>query len=317
MKAPAQKTLFLLVALLLLNVACFAQNAKITTRMDATQILVGDQARLFVEVKINGRAEQLIWPAIPDSFAHLEVLDKGKIDTVKDGDNVSYRQRLLITGFDSGMYVVPSIAFTVKPKFDSTYVLHTDSFPLLVQTVAVDTTKAFKPIKDIIKVKASWLDYIWYIVAGAVFMTLLIFVVSYFIRNKKVKAAPVNTTPPETLQQKTIRLLAALEEKQLWQQGNVKEYYTELTDIVRNYIELRFKTPAMELTTDELLYKVRIHREMQPFEEQLKSVLQTADMAKFAKSQPLPAEHMDAMEKAIKFVVASKPPFRNETQPTQ
>ncbi len=316
MKVRIQKIIFTIVVLLSANHAAHAQGARITSRMDATQILVGDQARLFIEIKLNGKNEKVLWPVLPDSFNHLEVVDKGKIDTVRDGDNISYRQRLLITGFDSGSYTVPSIAFKVKPNYDSAYTVSTDSFQLLVQTVAVDTTKAFKPIKDIIKVKGSWLDYIWYILAGALLMLLIIFIVTYFIRNKKAKVPAGPVTPPETLQQKTIRLLASLEEKQMWQKGEVKEYYTELTDILRNYIELRFKTPAMELTTDELLYKVRIHREMQPFEEYLESILHTADMAKFAKSQPLPQEHMAAMEKAIKFVVASKP-NRNETQQTQ
>lgn len=315
MKARAN-ILFVLAALLLSIQTMYGQGAKISSRMDATQILVGDQARLFIEIKIDGRNEKLLWPQLPDSFNHLEVLDKGKIDTIRDGNMISYRQRLLITGFDSGMYTIPSIAFSVKPNSDSAYTVRTDSFQLLVQTVAVDTSKAFKPIKDIIKVKASWLDYIWYILGGALFMALLIFVVWYFIRNRKVKIAPAPSGPSETLEQKTVRLLADLEAKQLWQKGNVKDYYTELTDIVRNYIELRFKTPAMELTTDELLYKVRIHREMQPYESYLSTILHTADMAKFAKGQPLPQEHMDAMEKAVKFVVASKP-FRNETQDTQ
>jgi hypothetical protein len=292
-----------------------AQVARITSRMDATQIVVGDQARLFIEIKINSRNEKLFWATIPDSFPHLEVLNKGKIDTVKDGDTISYRQRLLITGFDSGLFTIPQIPFKVKPIYDSAYTITTSAFQLLVQTVDVDTTKAFKPIKDIMKIKGSWLDYIWYILSGALFMLLAIFIVTYFIRNKKVKTPPPAAVP-ESLQQKTIRLLAALEEKMVWQKGDVKEYYTELTDIVRNYIELRFKTPAMELTTDELLHKASMQREMMPVETYLRDILYTADMAKFAKSQPLPQEHVAAMEKAIKLVVASKP-LRNETQQQQ
>ena len=122
--------------------------------------------------------------------------------------------------------------------------------------------------------------------------------------------------PSESLQEKTLRQLTELDMRQLWQKNQVKEYYVELTDIVRNYVEMRFQTPALELTTDELLYKVQIHRELQPHYALLSSILHTADLAKFAKAQPLPQEHMDAMEKAKQFVETSKPIIVTET-PTE
>jgi len=81
----------------------------------------------------------------------------------------------------------------------------------------------------------------------------------------------------------------------------------ELTDIVRNYIEARFSTSALELTTDELLYKVQLHRELQPYYALLADILHTADLAKFAKAEPLPQEHTAAMDKAKQLVAASKP----------
>jgi hypothetical protein len=76
---------------------------------------------------------------------------------------------------------------------------------------------------------------------------------------------------------------------------------------VRTYIEERFKTPALELTTDELLFKAKIHRDLQPYTDQLKMILQTADLAKFAKAKPMPQEHYDAMDHARKFIESSRP----------
>ena len=94
----------------------------------------------------------------------------------------------------------------------------------------------------------------------------------------------------------------------------------ELTDIVRNYIEMRFKTQVLELTTDELLGKAQTLPELQPYHDILSDILHTADLAKFAKAQPLPQEHMDAMEKAKQFVDTSRPvvitePAENTEQP--
>ena len=295
-----------LLVLVFLSSTSFAQDASAGARMDARQIVVGDQARLFIEVKNNPSTGRLQWATIPDTVNDLEIVERGKIDTLAQGGFVTYRQRLLITGFDSGMFKVPPFVFSVIPNSGTPYTIQTDSFSLLVQTVAVDTTKGFKGIKNIIYVKSTWRDYIWYFIGGIILIILTIFVVLYFIRNKKI-APPKPQGPVESLQDKTLRLLSELDMRQLWQKNQVKEYYVELTDIIRNYIEERFHTPAMELTTDELLYKVQLHRELQPYQTLLSVILHTADLAKFAKAQPLPQEHTDAMEKAREFVNTSRP----------
>lgn len=156
-------------------------------------------------------------------------------------------------------------------------------------------------------VKGSWLDYIWLIMGAILFIGLAIFVILYFRKNRKAPApVVVPQGPVETLQEKTVRILRELEQQGLWQKGQVKEYYTQLTDILRNYIEQRFRTPAMELTTDELLYSARAHKEMHAQLPLLTNILQTADLAKFAKAQPLPHEHTSALEQAMQFVNSTK-----------
>lgn len=305
------------------SVSAFAQgegDASATARMDATKIMVGDQARLFIEVKNNPSTGRVQWATIPDTVNNLEIVEKGKIDTLKQGGFVTYRQRLLITGFDSGIFKVPPIVFSVIPNSGTAYTIQTDSFALLVQTVAVDTTKGFKGIKNIIYVKSTLMDYIWYFIGGIVLLVLMVAVILYFATSKKVEA-PKPQGPVESLQDKTLRLLSELDARQLWQKNQVKEYYVVLTDIIRDYIEERFHTPAMELTTDELLYKAQMHRELQPYHNLLSVILHTADLAKFAKAQPLPQEHMDAMDKAREFVQTSRPVIieipTDKTTPTE
>ena len=289
-----------------ISTSSFAQDAIVHARIDATQIVVGDQMRVFLEARNNPSTGRLQWPVIPDTVNDLEIVEKGKIDTVSQGGFVTYRQRLLITGFDSGVFKIPPFVFPVIPRNGNPYTVQTDSFNILVQTVAVDTTKGFKGIKNIIYVKSTWRDYIWYFIGGLVLVILTVFIVLYFIKNKK-SAPPKPKGPVESLQDRTLRLLSELDARQLWQKNQVKEYYIQLTDIIRNYIEERFRTPAMELTTDELLYKVQLHRELQPYHNLLSMILHTADLAKFAKAQPLPQEHTDAMEKAREFIQTSRP----------
>jgi hypothetical protein len=289
-----------------ISTSAFAQgDATVGARLDARQITIGDQARLFIEARTNPSSCRLQWAAIPDTFNSLEVT-KGKIDTIKEGGFITYRQRLLITGFDSGIFKIPAFVFPVIPNTGTAYTIQSDSFQLLVQTVAVDTTKAFKGIKGIINVKSSWHDYIGYIVAGWLALLIIAGVIIYLTRRKK-PGLLLPRKPEKTLQEITLGKLAALEAQQLWQKNKVKEYYIELTDIVRSYVEQRFQTPAMELTTDELLDKAHQHSELVPYYEPLSVILHTADLAKFAKAQPLPAEHVSAMDHAKEFVATSKP----------
>lgn len=308
-------TYYILLLLLLTGTTIYAQEEKVGARIDAAQIMVGDQARLFVEAQHNPNTSKLQWAVLPDTFNGLEIVEKGKIDTIRKGNLVTYKQRLLITGFDSGMHVVPQFIFTVLPENGTPYTLQTDSFPILVQTVAVDTTQAFKGIKGIMQVKSTWLDYIWYIIGGVILIILIAVVTTYFIRNKKT-AMPVilPQAPKETPNEKATRLLNELEQQKLWENDQPKEYHTQLVDILRYYIEERFGVNVMELTSDEILHKVALNKEMTSHRMLLSNIFYIADLAKFAKAQPTPQEHLSAMEYAKQFVVATKPVIVAEPQ---
>ncbi len=296
---------FVLLCFSFLKEANAQGNVSVHAKLDAVDITVGDQIKLFIEAKKEGN-EVVQWAFIPDTFHQLEVVERGKIDTLQNGMATIYKQRLLITGFDSGLFLVPSFQFSVLPQNGAAYTLHTDSFLVSVTTVPVDTSQAFRGIKNIIAVKADWKEYLPWIIGGIVLLVFLILLIRKLIK-KKPATEQAPSIPSETLQQKTLRLLDELDAKKLWQQGNVKSYYSELTDILRSYIEERFKTPAMELTTDEILSKSHEHKEMSKYYDELAEVLHTADLAKFAKAQPLPYEHTQALEQTKQFVTATKP----------
>lgn len=299
---------FLLFFCLLIQVAASAQPAAVQAQTDAKKIMIGDQVRMFITARQDTAQGRLVWAVLPDTFNSLEIVEQGKIDTSINGSIKEYKQRLLITGFDSGAFTIPRFTFTSIPNSGNADTLLTDSFIINVQTVAVDTNKPFRGIKGIIEVKSTWKDYLWLIIAGVVLIALVIFVIYYFRKNKGTKA-PVVGPPPkvETPSEKALRLLDELEQKQLWQKDEIKAYYSELTDILRIYIEERFRTPAMELTSDELLASVRTHTNMAVQHNRVASILNTADLAKFAKAQPLPQEHIEAMENTRKFVEETRP----------
>lgn len=274
--------------------------------VDTRKIMIGDPIKLWLEVQPSSPKDIVQWATIPDTFSGLEIIEKGLIDTIKGQDSFLLRQRLLVTGFDSGIYYIPSFTFKISTQ-GRVAELQTDSIGIDIQTIAVDTTQAFKPIKDIVEVPFSLLDYWMLILALVLLIGLILFVWIYFYKNKKTKIPEASAkVPPELAHEKALRLLYELKEKQLWEHGRIKEYYSELSDITRIYLEERFDIAAMEQTTDELLALLKkqndARAELRKLRPELKLILRTADLAKFAKANPLPHEHSACMAAAIEVV---------------
>jgi hypothetical protein len=101
--------------------------------------------------------------------------------------------------------------------------------------------------------------------------------------------------------------LEALKKKKLWQSGKVKEYHTAITDVVRWYIEERYRVPALEMTTEEIMQGLKGTDAGSEPREKLYQALLLADLVKFAKEQPLPVDNDESMEHCIYFVNETKP----------
>lgn len=302
--------LFLLLAAAAYFLPAGLQSAQAQTRVraytDARKITIGDQLKLWLEVKPSTKNDPVLWARIPDSLTGLEIVERGKIDTIASKDTFVLRQQLLVTGFDSGSFYIPSFHFEVTANGQAGQ-YNTDSIRIEVQTVAVDTTKAFKPIKEIVDVKTSLWDYWQIILAVCLLIGLGIFVWIYFYKNRKTMMPAGNTkVPPEKAHEKALRMLSELKEKKLWEQDRSKEYFSTLSDIVRIYLEERFGVTAMEQTTDELLALLKKQNdsrsELRKVRPELKLILRTADLVKFAKANPLPHEHSACMAAAVEVV---------------
>lgn len=283
-----------------------AQN-KLEAKVDAQQIVIGDQIRYFITASTDTNQSMIRWTSIPDTFNSLECVERGKIDTSYQSSIAKYKQRILITGFDSGSFLIPRFLFLAYDRSGTIDSLFTDSFRIAVNTVAVDTSQPFKTIKNVVAVDSSWKDNLLLWLAVLLGLAVIAWVVYYFVKNKKNVVKSTTPVQEETLQERTLKLLIDLEERQLWQNDQVKAYYTELSEIVRHYIEQRFQTPAMELTTKELLTKAKKHKELALYRQDLYPLLEAADLAKFAKAIPLPEEHIMAMDLAKRFVQNSAP----------
>lgn len=271
----------------LLSIAVWSQP-KVTTSIDTVKNKIGAEFKLSLKTNVDTLSKV----KFPESkfFGALEVLESYKVDTVKKGDRYELIKKYGLTQFDSGKYTIPRIPIIINGK-----TVYSDSLAIEISDVKVDTLKQkMFDIKDIATVKSpmgNWWIYVL-VVIGLIALGFLIF---YWLKNRKPKAKAeviVYKTPIE----KATTLLQQLESKELWQKGAVKDYYSELTDIVRNYIEEEIKIPAMESTTSELIEGLRKAAKQKKLKlsndtvENLEKVLQQADLVKFAKVTPLDYE---------------------------
>jgi hypothetical protein len=291
-----KKILFLF--LLLLSTTIFAQ--KVTSSVDTTRNKIGAKFLLTLKTTV-GKNDKVKFPETKN-FGALEIIESYKIDTVKKNESLELIKKYGLTQFDSGRYSIPKIRVVIngKPVF-------TDSIALEVTNVKVDTLK--QKMYDIKTVQSQETSSNWwvYLLLFVIFVWLA-FGIFWFLKNRKKPQKEeeiVYTSPIE----KATSLLQSLEKKELWQKGEVKIYYSELTDIVRNYIEEEIQIPAMESTTSELvlsLKNVAKQKKLKLSQEtlsNLEKVLKQADLVKFAKVKPLDFEIEEDKKRVTNSIV--------------
>ena len=275
-----------IIALLLFSNIAWGQTAI----MDTNSILIGEQINFSIS---NPISETEVWPTYDDFLADgIEIIKQGKIDT---NENL-ISQNFIITAWDSGSYYIPPISFSETSR--------TEGLLLNIQTVILEEGAELKDIKQPMEAPIGWSD-IWPWLLGIILFTLIVFLLKKYIFNKKevikIKKPKVIIPPDIT----ALQQLTKLDEAQVWQAGNVKEYHSEISEIIRRYTENRFNFIALELATEEIISELK----SKVNNEQLASItilLKRADLAKFAKSKPEETENKESMQLAKHFVAQTK-----------
>ncbi|WP_298779251.1 BatD family protein [uncultured Polaribacter sp.] len=286
--------------LLLISSIAFAQNSMVKMQSETSQIRIGEQFNLSVTVN---ETENVILPKL--ELKGLEVIDSSKVDTL---NNVLI-QKYIITGFDSGAYYIPQQQIFVK---NQAYL--TDSLLINVVTVPIDTTKIKKfPIKAIKAEPYVFDDFKMYIYILIAALIIIGFWIYYFVFRKRKIEEDIPTYKALPPYDEAMFKLNELDEKLLWQNNKTKEYYSELTDILRGYIERELHVPALEKTTDEIIETLTDFNTSNTILtsnetiKKLKDLLQEADLVKFAKSKPLALEIEEDRKDAEDIVSNLKP----------
>ena len=286
--------------LFLLSSAVFAQQKQVETSIDTTKNKIGTEFKLTLKTVVSSKSK-VVFPKLKN-IGPLEVIQSYPIDTIKKNDTYELIKKYGLTQFDSGKYTIPSIKILIDKK---PYL--TDSVRVEVANVKVDTLQQkMYDIKDITPAANGMGDWWVYLLILVVILAIGAFVYSYVKKHQKKKIEEeVYKTPIE----KATSLLNNLEQKELVQKGEIKEYYSELTDIARNYIEEAIHIPAMESTTSELIQAIRTASTKKKMTltpetvENLERVLRQADLVKFAKSKPLEFEITEDRNKIQKVIL--------------
>jgi hypothetical protein len=283
-----------------------AQGITVNAKTDTNTILIGQQFHINLEASYP-KNSNVSWFLVPDSIGKLQIVERGKIDTVANAAMLQLRQSITVTGFDSGMYAIPPFQLAYRNANDTTtYFATTNPLAITINTVAVDTTKEIRDIKGPIEVPYTFADFLPYIIA-LLLAGLLAYGIYYYIKKSRQKTVvPVKYVPKRPAHEIALEDLIKLRDEKVWQQGNIKDYHTRVTEIVRTYIERRFKINALEFTTNELMSSLAIKSLNDDLRSKLNFTLTLADMVKFAKGNPLPDEHEQSMSNSIAFIEATK-----------
>jgi hypothetical protein len=273
-----------------------------------TTIVIGDQLNIVLSVPKTG-LQSINFPKLDDFSQNGIVPVSQHYDTIKTNDgSLLQRQITTVTCFDQGLHAIGGLQVQwMDGNHNMESILMTDSLSLIVKDYPnVDTTKA--EIKDISGTISEpytfWEIFRWILLVAVT--GGLVWLIRHIIKNKK-EQKPIITlkpkTPPIPPKQQALQDLETLRRSEMWQQGRIKEYYTQLTDIVRNYLKRRYRVDSTEMTSDQTM---DAFASCSGFTSDrailLQQMLRTADMVKFAKAEPQSYEHDKSLNDAVAFV---------------
>lgn len=284
-------------------------------QVDSTMLMIGDQTRLHLEVNAD-ESDKVQFPLYSEYIVpDLLIAEQTKVDTVREkGGRMRMSQDLMLTSFKDSLFYVQPLPFVVNG--DTQYTA--EGFSLnVIQPFDLDSVNAYDgimDIKDIERAPIYWAA-IWWSLAAFVLLALLA-VGGYYLylylakRYRKDETEEVNPDLLRPCEEVAMEKLEKIREEKVWQEGRTKDYFTELTDVLREYIARRYDVQSQEKTSDETLEAVRPilkAADLQDTYTQLQKTLRLADLVKFAKWQTTPDENEIALRQAFHFVEDTKP----------
>lgn len=282
---------------------CGLLSGQATLEVDQTEIRIGDQIRATIRVTLQPQQQWVNQEAIwPDSMAGIELASPSGTALTDQGiQSVTW----MLSIFDTGWVRIPALPVIISDP-QRTDTLYTRDVPIQVHAVEPDSA-GLRAIKDIYGTPFSPAYYSRYIPHALVVLALIIGVYLWLRQRKTKKRNDVPLPPPLLPHEWAYHALDELIRRQLWQQGEIKEHYTQLTAILREYLERRFGIHAMEQTSDEIIAQLRRQELSKDLLSDTEELLSIADLIKFAKANPGMDVHTAAIGRVRAFVTGTIP----------
>ncbi len=277
----------------------------VSAAIDSTTLFIGDQTDLHLRATCEA-GQQVQLPVLEEQLiSGIEIVDKTIIDTTTLNDGrVQYDQYLTLTSFEDSLFYIAPLPFVSEGD-----TIWSESLMLnVVQPFEMDSTDmAITDIKGIYRAPIWWWGILrWVLLAVAIAGVGVggYYLITYLKgRSRKTEEEIAITEPLRPAEEVALEKLDIIREQKLWQTGQVKEYHTQLTDVVREYIARRFEVSSVEQTSDETLRAMKplLHDKKELY-EQLRKMLSLADLVKFAKWTATPDENELSLRNAYAFV---------------
>lgn len=304
------KHIILLAALALLPLTAVAGPTLLTAKLDSVTIIMGKTTVLRLEL-VRDKGQQGTFPVDQQDTlsAQVEIAAKPEPE-VKDLGNgrEQVNKALVVQAFDSGQWHINPITY-ITASGDTV-----KSGPLVLKVVPVqvnaqgdirDLAPVVIPPRKFFDFVPSWITSLWWLWLLLLLAAAGVWAYFHWWRKGKNPFKPEKKRLPPY--EEAMQRLQLLKSQELWQKGQDKDYYTALTDILREYIDRRFGINAVEMTTTQIVSALRQNKETQLVNDQLQEILAVADFVKFAGQRPLADDNERSFTRALQFVEATKP----------
>lgn len=293
-----------------MNLFALILSIVVSAQIDSTELWVGDQTNLHLQAT-HDLEEHVEFPVYGETLINgIEIVAQGKKDTItlQDG-KINIHQTLTITSFSDSLFFINPLPFVSD---DDTF--YTDPLILnVIQPFEIDSAdNAITDIKPIYKAPIWWWGIFRWILlglaivgAGVGIYILVLWIRRHCQQQETIEENPELLRPADEV---ALEKLDKIKEEKIWQNGRQKDYQTELTDVIREYISRRFEVSSLEKTSDEILREIKpLLADRKELFGQLSDILRLADLVKFAKWNALPDENETSLLNAYRFVRMTTP----------
>jgi len=313
LKKISKNILIAFIILITSAITINAQNISVSASTDTTDYVVGDYIKYNLELTYSKNIKVFL-PSVKDSIKNLEFIKELKSTKEEKNNKIIEKHIYIFSRYDSAVVNIPSYKIYYQSANDtSKQYVSVNPLTITVKTLPVEPQKDIRDVKEPVKVPINLLFIILLVLIIILILIAAYFIFKYIKKKKESKTAltPEIIIPPHEI---ALNSLRELEQKKLWQQGLIKEYHSEITEIIRKYFEDRFNFRALEMTSSEILACLSYLEDGKCIVDLANEFFNNADMVKFAKFQPMPSVNEEMMRQAYKIVNDTIPKIESEKE---